>query len=551
MRLIDRRLGLLFALFCVLFAVAFARAAWLQGVRGGELRADARSQQIETVTVPGHRGRVLDRNGKVLAVSEDAASVIATPYQVKRPQQVAERLAPILEQPASDLGELLADRDSGFAYLARRVPLATAQHVTDLRIAGISTLPDSLRSYPEGELAAPVIGAVGIENEGLTGLEHSLEDTLGADDGEREIVKDALGERIRLETVSEASSGEDVQLTIDAPIQARTEEALAEAGEAYSAAGAAAVVMDPDSGEVLAMANWPQFDPSELEEASEDELINRATGFTYEPGSTFKAFTVAAALEEETVNPTTSFYLPSVIKVADRKIGESHPRGPVTLTVADILAQSSNVGAVKVGLSVGAEDFDRWIRDFGFGEVTGVEFPAEEQGIVPELEEYSGSTMGNLPIGQGLSVTSIQMAAGYSAIANGGVLREPRLISELGGAETEVDEGEQVMDELTAARLRRMLEGVLAPGGTASEVTVPGYELAGKTGTAEKEEEGTYSETDYVASFVGFAPADDPELLVAVTVDEPLHVISGGEVAAPVFGDIASFALPYLGIPPG
>ena len=552
MRLIDRRLGLIFCGFMLLFSVALARTAWLQGVRGSELRADARTQQVTTVTVPGERGRVLDRNGKVLAVSEDAATVIATPYQVKDPAGTAERLAAILPGTRLDFEEALSDPESGFAYLAKKVSLDEADRVEKLNIEGISTLPDSRRLYPQGALAAQVVGAVGAENEGLTGLEQSQDATLGGDNGEQEVVHDARGEPIRFDTIKQASVGQDLRLTIDAAIQDRAEEAIAAVGEQYSAAGASAVVMDPDSGDVLAMANWPGFDPTELEEADPEQLANRATGFTYEPGSTFKAFTVAAALEENIVSPDTSFYLPSTIKVADREIEEAHARPPINATVSQILAQSSNVGAVTIGLEVGAEKFDGWIRRFGFGEPTGVAFPGEEQGIVLDLDEYSGSSMGNLPIGQGLSVTPMQMAAAYSAIANGGVLRTPRLISEAGGERRPTDaEGTRVLSPDTAAKLRSMLEGVVEAGGTASEVEVPGYQLAGKTGTAEKAVDGGYSETDYVASFVGFAPAKDPELLVAVMVDEPLYVHTGGEVAAPVFGDIAEFALPYLGIAPG
>ncbi|MGZ8667012.1 MAG: peptidoglycan D,D-transpeptidase FtsI family protein [Solirubrobacterales bacterium] len=552
MRLIDRRLGLIFSLFVLLFSVALARAAWLQGVKGGELRADARSQQVTTIAVPGERGRVLDRSGNVLAVSEDAATVVATPYQVKDPAGTAERLSEVLPVTQTEIEEALSDPESGFAYIARKVSLDEADAVEKLKIEGISTLPDSRRLYPQGELASQVIGAVGAENQGLTGLEQSEEDSLGGGDGEQEVIQDARGEPIRFETVRQASVGDDIQLTIDAAIQARAEEAIAEAGEQYSATGASAVVMDPRSGDVLAMANWPGFDPSELDGASEDQLANRATGFTYEPGSTFKAFTVAAALEDGLVSPDTSFYLPSTIQVADREIEESHARPPMDATVAQILAQSSNVGAVTIGLEVGADSFDGWIRKFGFGEPTGVDFPGEEQGLILDRDEYSGSTMGNLPIGQGLSVTPMQMATAYSAIANGGVLRTPRLIAEVGGEQRAPDaEGAQVISPATASKLRTMLEGVVQAGGTASEVSVPGYQLAGKTGTAEKAVDGGYSETDFVASFVGFAPARNPKLLVAVVVDEPLDIHTGGEVAAPVFGHIAEFALPYLGISPG
>jgi cell division protein FtsI (penicillin-binding protein 3) len=551
MRLIDRRLGLVFCFFCLLFSVAIARAAWLQGVKGGELRADARSQQVDRVPVPGERGRVLDRNGKVLAVSEDAADVVATPYQVEDPALAAAQLHDQLIEPEAELLEALSDSTSGFAYLARKVDLATANRVEDLDIAGISTVPNSRRVYPQGELASQVIGAVGTDNEGLTGLEQAKDDVLGGENGEQDVVHDALGRPLRLETVRPASTGSDIQLTVDAAIQDTAEQSLAEAGERFSANGASAIVMNPNTGEILAIANWPGYDPSELEDASEEQLANRATGFTYEPGSTFKAFTVAAALEDQVVTPQTSFDLPSTIKVADREIEEAHARPPITASVAEILAMSSNVGAVKIGLEEGADRFSHWIDRFGFGDPTGIDFPGEERGIVPSRDDYSGSTMGNLPIGQGLAVTPLQMAAAYSAIANGGSLVQPHLITSIDGQPTDADADLQpVITPDTSAQLRRMLEGVLEPGGTASAVSVPGYVLAGKTGTAQKVEDGTYSESRYVASFVGFAPAQDPKLLVAVVVDEPEVVHTGGEVAAPVFGDVASFALPYLGISP-
>ncbi len=553
MSLIERRVGLLFALFLAALCVIVARATWLQGVRGSELRADALSQQTETVVVPGSRGLITDRKGMELAVSEDAETIFATPYQVEDPNRTARRLASILNEDPEEILTALADRDSGFTYVARKVDLVTAQRIEDMELPGIGVLPDSRRLYPQGELASQVIGSVGIENQGLTGLEASQEDLLHGPTGEREIVRDALGKEIERDTLAQSGTGSDLKLTIDATLQALTEEVLAGIEETYSPKGATAIVMDPQSGEILALANTPASDPADPSSATPQELANRATGFTFEPGSTFKAFTVAGALEDGVVNPETTFALPPTIRLYDRTIEESHPRGPVTLSVAEILAQSSNVGAVKIGLALndrkGGGRFDHWVRRFGFGSPTGVEFPGEEQGIVLRPEEYSGSTMGNLPLGQGLAVTPIQMAAAYSAIANGGILREPQLILEKDHEKVDPPEGERVVSEENAAKVRQMLEGVLAPGGTASEVSVPGYTLAGKTGTAEKEVGGTYSKTKFVASFVGFAPAENPQLLVSIVVDEPEGDYYGGTVAAPAFGEIATRALPYLGVP--
>ncbi|MEK6252473.1 MAG: penicillin-binding protein 2 [Actinomycetota bacterium] len=550
MRLVERRIGLLFAAFFLCFAVILARALWLQGVRGGALASEATSQQTELVTVPGLRGRVLDRRGQELAVSEDAASVYATPYQVKDPERTASRLASVLDVSRDQLLKGLT-ANSGFSYLAHKVDVPAAEKIKQMKLAGIGTLPDSRRTYPQGNLAAQVLGAVGSDNQGLSGLEAGQQSVLGGTDGQERIVKDALGEPIRLETVRGASDGHDIKTTIDAAIQAKTEQVIASVGQQYAAKGATAIVMDPRSSQILAMANWPGVDLNNLASASSSDLENQATGFTYEPGSTFKAFTVAGALEDHVVTPDTTFHLQPTIQVADRTIEDAEPRGPVDLSVAQILAQSSNVGAVTIGLQLGATKFSRWVSRFGFGRPTGIQFPAEERGIVPSYADYSGSSIGNLPIGQGLSVTPIQMMAAYAAIANGGILRRPQLLEQVDGQPVTEPAGHRVIKAGVAAEIRQMLEGVLAPGGTASEVSVPGYTLAGKTGTAQVAENGGYSETKFVASFMGFAPAANPGLLVAVIVDEPQGAIySGGSVAAPAFGQIASFALPYLGIAP-
>lgn len=548
MRLIDRRIGLLFAGFLLCFLVIIGRAFWLQGVQGAQLASEAVSQQTETITVPGLRGSLLDRRGNQLASSEDAATIYATPYQVKNPPQAAAKLAPILGQKK---GEVLAalTEESGFSYIAHKVDLGTAAKVEDLHLEGIGELPDSRRTYPQGEMAGQVIGAVGSENQGLMGLEQGEESILKGTDGERKIVKDALGDPIRLETAKEASDGEDIQLTLDPVVQQKTEEVLNEVGETYAPKGATAIVVDPRNSQILAMANWPPVDPADLSGVSAEDLMNQATGLNYEPGSTFKAFTVSAALEEELVTPSTEFVLPPSIQVADRTIKDAEERGTETMSVATILARSSNVGAVTIGLKLGSENFSKWINRFGFGRRTGVQFPGEEKGIVPELDEYSGSTIGNLPMGQGLAVTPMQMVAGYTAIANNGTLRRPQLIKRIGEREIQEPKGRRVIKAQVATQVREMLEGVLAAGGTASEISVPGYTLAGKTGTAQVAENGGYSETKYIASFIGFAPAQHPQLLAAVIVDEPQGEIYGGSVAAPAWGQIASFALPYLGVP--
>jgi cell division protein FtsI (penicillin-binding protein 3) len=552
MKLIERRVGLLFAFFAIAFCGVLLRAAWLQTVKGDEFSASARSQQVATVEVPGARGAILDRRGEPLAVSEDAATIFATPYQVENLEKTADKLGEALDEKSAAILEILSS-DAGFEYIQRRVDLVTADKIERMELPGIGIVPDSRRVYPQGEIGARLIGAVGTDDQGLFGIEGSKEDVLAGSDGELAVTRDALGEEIGRDVITEATTGHDVQLTIDGKIQAETESVMAELGETYQPEGATAIVMDPDNGDIVAMSSWPPIDPTNLEDVDGDLLSNMATSFTYEPGSTFKAFTVAGAEEDGLVKPTTTFDLPPTIQVADRVIEESHPRGAMTMTVAEILKVSSNVGAVTIGLELNdgafGDRFDYWVRRFGFATPTGIDYPGEEMGILPAPKDYSGSTMGNLPIGQGLSVTPLQMMAGYAAIANGGTLRTPRLVQSVDGEESPVDEGEQIIGEKTARDLRRMLEGVVESDGTAP-IEVPGYVLAGKTGTSQKVVDGTYSEVEYVASFVGFAPAEDPELLAAVVVDYPKGDIYGGSVAAPAFAKIASFALPYLGIPP-
>ncbi|MFY9470348.1 MAG: penicillin-binding protein 2, partial [Solirubrobacterales bacterium] len=386
----------------------------------------------------------------------------------------------------------------------------------------------------------------------LSGLEYSWERDLHGADGHRRIVKDGAGEPISTINTRIVKPGKDLRLTLDSQLQMQAEGVLARLGARFQPKGSTAIVMDPQNGEVLAMANWPKLDANDPTEADPAAQQNRALGFTFEPGSTFKAVTVGGALQDKKVTPATVFGLPPTLRVADRVIKESHDRGAISLTVSEILAQSSNIGSVKIGQTLGEKRFDHWVRRFGFGAPTGIDLSGEERGLVLRPEQYSGASMGNMPIGQGIAVTPIQMATAYSAIANGGVLRRPRVVRQVGGDSTTTAAGKRIISEKTAASLRKMLEGVLGAGGTASEAAIPGYDLAGKTGTAQKidTQTGEYSKSNYVASFIGFAPAKKPKLLVSVMVDEPRGGYYGGEVAAPAFQEILNFALPYMKIPP-
>jgi cell division protein FtsI (penicillin-binding protein 3) len=544
MQLVERRIGLLFALFVLLLGAATARAAWLGTVKSGSLGDRAVQQQVEDLVVPARRGTIFDRHGLELAVSEDSVTVFAHPFLIDNPARVAARLAPLLGRPQGELLEKLSDRDKGFVYLRRKMDASLGQDVAELGIEGIDTVIEPKRSYPQGHLASQVLGMVGTENTGLSGLEYSHEDELGGEDGHRRLVKDALGEPVSLIETDRAEAGEDLRLTLDSAIQERVEAVLGEVGQTYQPAGATALVMDPRTGAILALANWPRVDANDVGGSPGYARQNRAIQFNYEPGSTFKAFTVAGALEEGLIEPGTPFQVPPTIQVADREIGEAHDAGGGTFTTADILARSSNVGTVMIGLKLGATRFDRWVRRFGFAKPTGVDLPGEDRGIVLDVDDYSGSSIGNMPIGQGISVTPIQMASAFTAIANGGVKRRPYVVA------GDRAPGKRVLSKRTADQVSAMLEGVLAAGGTAAEASVEGYTLAGKTGTAEKAENGTYSKTDFVASFIGYAPARNPRLLVSVMVDEPRGDIYGGTVAAPAFERIMEFALPYLKIPP-
>jgi cell division protein FtsI (penicillin-binding protein 3) len=550
-RVIERRIGLLFAVFLFLLCAGAARAAWLGVVQRGGLERAAVTQQQADVVVPARRGSITDDHGIELAVSEPAVDVAATPYLIKDAPRTAARLAGLLQLPQDQLLRQLARRDTGFAYLARHVPAGVAERIEKLRIEGLEFIPRYRRVYPRDWMAAQLLGNVGTDGQGLSGLEYRLDRRLRGSDGERRLVKDALGQPIRMRDTKPERPGTSVRLTLDANLQDEAEQALAEVGSTWQPKGATAIVMDPRSGAILALANWPRVNANDPAGAPPYARQDRATEITYEPGSTFKAFTVAAALENHEVTPDTLFHLPPVLPVADRQIHDAEDHGYVTYSTRQILQVSSNIGAVMIGERVGRVGMDHWIRRFGFGKPTGVDLPGEEGGIVLPLNRWSDSTIGNVPMGQGIAVTPMQMAAAYSAIANGGILRPPHVVAAVGSHAVRQPAGHRIISAATAASLRSMLEGVLGPGGTASGAAIRGYNLAGKTGTAQKPIPGGYSATKYVGSFVGFAPAQDPKLLALVMVDEPKGEIYGGEVAAPAWRKITSFALNYLKIPPG
>lgn len=548
--LTDRRIGLLFLVFLAALGLATLRAGWLGAVRAPALKRAAATQQVQTVALPAPRGTITDRNGAVLAVSEPASDVSATPYLVRAPLRAAAQLAPLLGLDASDvLGKL--SEQTGFVYLARRLPAARADRIAALRIDGITLTPSSRRTYPRDWLASQLIGSASEQRGGGTGFEYGEDRVLRGQDGIRRVVSDALGQPISITDEQPTIPGRDVQLTLDANLQDKVESVLQGVGQVFQPTRATAIVMNPKTSEILALANWPRVDANDPAGAPPSAQQDLGVGLTYEPGSTFKAFTVAGALADHVVTPETSIGVPYELHVADRILHDAEAHGDETLSVADVLKQSSNIGAVQIALMMGARRFSQWVSRFGFGEPTGVDLPGEERGIVPTYAQYSGSSIANLPIGQGQAVTPMQMMAAYAAIANGGILRTPQIVRAIGGRAVPEPAGRRVISPEAAASVREMLRGVLAAGGTASEASIPGYDLAGKTGTAQKvDPDGQYSRTRYVASFMGFAPARDPELLVSVVVDEPQGAIYGGQVAAPAFQKIVAFALPYLGIRP-
>ena len=549
-RLVNRRIRLLLALLTVGFAGLFVRAAWLQGIKAQSLSRLGQTQHRESVTLPASRGTIFDRMGVRLALGEQATTVYADPMQIKQPRRVATEVGRVLGVDPNTLYPKLADRSRGFVYVARQADATRAAQLAREKIAGLGFLPEERRSYPQHSVAAQVLGYVGVDNNGLAGLEFELDRELAGKAGHQTLVKDPAGRVINVVDDRPEVQGRDVTLTLDHTIQANAEEVLRATVRKWSAKSATAIVLDPRTGAILAMAVEPGYDANRYPLAPRELQRNRAVTDTYEPGSTFKVVTVAAALSERLVSPSTAFTLPYTIQVADRVIHDAEPRGTVRYSVAQILAHSSNIGAITLAELLGKDRLSSWISRFGFGHETGVDFPGESPGIVLPAGQWSGSTIGNVPIGQGIAVTPVQMAAAYAAVANRGVWSRPHLVDQIGGRGRPSLHRRRILSRAVAASLMTMLKDVVAEG-TGMYAAIPGYQVAGKTGTAQKpDSHGGYATNQYVASFVGAVPASRPRLVVLVTVDEPHGAIWGGVVAAPAFQQIASFDLGYLEIPP-
>ena len=548
----NRRIRLLLGVFVLAFGLTFLRAAWLQGVRAASFGKLASNQHSENVVIPAARGTIYDRTGVQLAIGEQAQTVYADPRQVTDPKGEAYAVATALRlDPAKVYGQL-SDRTHGFVYVARKADPTLAGKLMRKRLPGIYAYAEERRFYPQFSLASQVLGYAGVDNRGLAGLELSLDRDLAGRPGRERIVKDASGQPIDTLVSQAEQDGRDVYLTLDHTIQANAQAVLRDTVLKWHARSATAIVLDPSTGAVRAMAVAPGFDANKYPEVWRALQRNRAVTDTYEPGSTFKLVTVAGVLSERLVSPSTRFTLPYEIQVADRRIHDAEPRGTETMSVSQILSRSSNVGAITLAQRLTQHKLVQWISRFGFGRRTGIDFPGESEGIVLAEKRWSGSSIGNIPIGQGIAVTPIQMASAYAAIANRGVWVRPHLVDRVGASGPVRVAKRRIVSSWVASELMAMLKNVVAEG-TGTLAVVPGYQVAGKTGTAAKPDpHGGYSDSRYVASFVGVVPASRPRLVILVSVDEPKGAIWGGVVAAPAFAQIAKFDLQYLdgGVPP-
>lgn len=546
---------LLAAGLAVAFAGVTVRLAHLQLVQGPELAARAERQHSRTVVVPAQRGPILDRHGTVLATSGHAESLFAHPRGLGDPVRAAARLAPILGLPERQL-HLALTGGRPFVWLARRLPPETVELVRALREPGLGFLPEPARVYPHHELAAHVIGFEGTDG-GLEGVEGAWDEVLAGKPGKVVVDRDALGRDLSAQEIVETpAAGQGVRLTLDARIQHLAEREIEAAYRRTRAKGAMAVVLDPRTGDVLALAIRPTFDPNAFRSAPRESLRNRAITDPFEPGSTFKVILAAAALEERVVRPEDRIYAENgAITVANATIRDWKKFG--WLSFAEVLQNSSNVGSIKVGLSLGAQRYHRYMTSFGFGAPTGVGLPGESRGLLRDPSRWSGLSLPTLSIGQEVSVTALQIVAAFGAVANEGLLMRPRIVQATLDAEgrevrrLEPTAVRRVISAATARTLAQLLVRVVEEG-TGHNAAIPGYAVGGKTGTAQKRDPVArrYSRAPGVLSFVGFAPVGDPRFVMLVMLDEPRNEKWGSEAAAPIFAAIGREILRYLGVPP-
>jgi cell division protein FtsI (penicillin-binding protein 3) len=527
------------------------RLVQLQVVSADEYAARGLAQRLHTLPIAAERGTLFDRNGNALAMSVRQQTVYADPSLVEDPAATAAQLAPILAMDVAALDAKL--RQPGeFAYLARKVDDEIATQVEELELPGIGLQEESERFRPNGSLAESVLGSVDVDNIGVSGLELEMDGELQGTPGEMLIERGPDGRTIAVgeRRLTPAHPGNDMVLTIDRSLQYAVERALAEQIVANSALGGTVVVMDPRSGEILAMANLKMTPEGPVPTAD-----NRAVTAVYEPGSVNKVITVAGALEEGVVNPDTVYDVPDHLQVSIHRFSDHDPHPVTPWSVSDIVTTSSNIGTIMVAQALGADRVDSYLQRFGLGQPTGLDFPQESNGIMLGLDEWTGTSIGSIPIGQGIAVNALQMLGVYNTIANGGVYAPPHLLRatvDADGKEHPVDlgAGRQVVSERTADQVTAMLANVVA-NGTGVNAAIPGYTVAGKTGTARKPSttHRGYVEGAYIATFAGFVPAEDPQLSAIVVLDEP-HPYYASLSSAPVFAKIAQYALRQFRVPP-
>ena len=558
------RILVVFLITALGFTLVALRLVYLQVYDRAELAARAERQQERLVKLKPKRGTIYDRMGRELAVSLDVDSVYGVPSKVENPRQIARRLSRILHENPRMLERKLAG-DKHFVWLSRKVEPDEARKVKDLDSSEVGLQAESKRFYPNKTLAGPVLGFTGMDNEGLEGLELAYERTLRGVGGWVLAEKDAMGRTVfpggpgfqyKL-----PKPGHDIILTVDEVIQHIVEKELDTALARARAKGGVCIVMNPRTAEVLALAvrtmtHGQAFNPNEPQHYRPEEWRNRCVTDAFEPGSIFKPVLAAAALEEKVVHPLERFDCSAgKIKVADRVISDAEKLGVLTFT--DVIAESSNVGTIKVALRLGKERFYKYITAFGFGRKTGIDIPGEIAGLVKDQRLWSGVSIGSIAIGQEIGVTPLQVAAAYCALANGGTLMKPYIVAEI--VDRDGNEGKKfqpqtvgrIISEETCAEVKKMLQRVVEAG-TGEKARPAGYTAAGKTGTAQKIDQrtGAYSKKYYVSSFAGYAPASSPKLVILVMVDSPEGDIYGGSVAAPVFKAVAEQSLAYLQVTP-
>ena len=547
------RIFLLAMAFILAFSAVTAKLVYLQLVKADEYRKLAEEQRNHLLELKPRRGRILDRNGEVLAHSMECYNVYAISYLVKDVQKASSELSLALKLPRQELESKIRS-SRGFVYLARKVDVATAESIKSMGLEGIGLEKDSKRVYPNKELACHVLGYVGTDNVGLSGLELQYEDLLAGKRGKAAMELDARGEPIPGVTrmLEEPEDGKDIHLTLDAQLQFKLQDELEKAVAETGAAWGAALVMDAWTGEILAMGVYPDFDLNRYPEVKAELTRNRSVTDAFEPGSVLKMATALACLDARVISPSTVLHVPPELRVGSSTFRDDHPMPRSDLTFDEVIAQSSNVGTIKAAQMLGKEGMYRFLSRLGLGKATGVDFPGENSGRLPALGGWSETTLPTVAIGQGVAVSQLQLAVLTAAVANGGRLVRPHFLKsagEEGGGEAreQGDEGDTLCSPEAAASLRKML-GDVVTFGTGTRAAMVGYNCGGKTGTAMKPSpKGGYSRA-YMASFAGFAPLEDPRLVAVITLDDPSPVY-GGLTAAPCFSGVMEFALQRLGVP--